>query len=267
MGGLTARARSARRPLSRRAWWLVAAAPVVLLACADDDESSADPTNEPVPASTVEEDALVPVGTTEGETRPVPTVPPSTIEGTVGSEPGVVDASPTIAPVPVDPDAPTTTVAPPTTELLSDPQPVPGSTSPAPAPPSTVEGDPDACERLAAFDIVGVITEAGGPATTGDAVGVEVCRYSAGPFVAEVHYLSVAEVRDDWFTRTGIEPVGEVSADAVGFSSYLAPGATAGEGYTIALEGGSRGVVVAVGGTGDARYVAGQVAIFARESG
>ena len=81
--------------------WPVVVAPLVLLACSDGGESASPATDTPVTAST-DGEALVPVTTEEGGTRPVPTVPPSTVEGQSGSEPGVVEASPTIAPVPVD---------------------------------------------------------------------------------------------------------------------------------------------------------------------
>ncbi|MGI9646144.1 MAG: hypothetical protein ACR2O6_12635 [Ilumatobacteraceae bacterium] len=245
---------------SRR--WPVLVAPLVLMAC-NDGGSAAD--TAPATASTVEDgEALVP--DTESGTRPVPTVPPSTIEGQTDSEPGVIEASPTIAPPPVDPNEPTSSVLPPTTELVGDPQPEPGVTVPPPPPPTTEPGDPDACGRLAAFDVIGIIVSADGPTTTAESVAEDVCRYSSGAFVAEVHFMSVSDVRDDWFTRSGIEPVGEVSGDAVGFSSFIPPGASGGDGYTIAVEGGTRGVVVAVGGTADARLVAAQVAIFAGQA-
>lgn len=241
----------------------------MLLACNDGGESASPATESAVTASTTastDGEALVPVSTEEGATRPVPTVPPSTIEGQSGAEPGVVEVSPTIAPVPVDPNEPTTSVLPPTTELVGDPQPEPGVTAPPPPPPTTTPGDPDACAQLAAFDLVGSIVSAGGPATTAEPVTDEVCRYTSGAFVTEVHFMSVAEVRDDWFARSGIEPVGEVSGDAVGFSSFIPPGSSGGDGYTIAVEGGARGVVIAVGGSDDARFVAAQVAIFAGQA-
>jgi hypothetical protein len=237
--------------------WLLVVVPLLVAACSDD---GSDPT---VAAGTATASTAT-TTTVEGQTRPVPTVPPSTIEGQVDAGDGVVDASPTIAPVPVDPNAPTTSVVAPTTDLVGDPQPNPDTTS-APPPPPPID-DPDACVRLADFDIVTVIADTGAGATSADLVTDEVCRYSAGPFVAEVHFVSVSEIRDDWFKRDGIEPVGEVASDAVGFGSFIPPGSPPAAGYTIAVEGGSRGVVVAVTGTGDARYVAGQVAIFAKQA-
>ena len=57
-----------------------------------------------------------------------------------------------------------------------------------------------------------------------------------------------------------------LGGDAVGFSSFIPPGSGGGDGYTIAVEGGTRGVVVAVGGTDDARLFAAQVAIFAGQA-
>ncbi len=247
----------ARRRTRRPAVWACLVAPLALVACSDDEPSSdADATaSAPVTASTV-----------DGGTRPVPTVPPSTIEGQVGEEGGVVDASPTIAPAPVDPDAPTTTVVPPTTELVGDPQPNPDSTSPPPPPPTTVEGGPDACEQLVPFGMEGVISDTIGVTTTAESVDAAVCRYSSGAFVVEVHFVSVAEVRDDWFTREGVEPVAEVGGEAVGLSSYLAPGSAAADGYTVAVDGGARGVIVAATGNPDARLAAAQVAIFAAQA-
>lgn len=240
--------------------WLLAAAPLLLIAACSDDGSGPTVAGGPVTASTLT------TTTIEGATRPVPTVPPSTVEGQVDAGDGVVDASPTIAPVPIDPNAPTTSVVAPTTDLVGDPQPNPDTTSAPPPPPPTAADDPDACDRLADFDIVTVIADSGGAATSPDLVADEVCRYSAGTFVAEVHFMSVAEIRDDWFAREGIEPVGEVGSDAVGFGSFIPPGSPSSAGYTVAVEGGSRGVVVAVTGTGDARYIAGQVAIFANQA-
>ncbi len=243
------------RRAARAAWLL--AVPLVLIACSGDDSGP-----------TVQEgtgDAPVTASTAAGEMRPVPTVPPSTVEGETAVE-GSVDAVPTIAPAPVDPDAPTTSVVAPTTDLVGDPQQSPATTAPAPPPPTTAVGDPDACARLEAYDVAGVIAGSAGVTATGVLVADKVCRYTAGSFVAEVHFVSIAEVRDDWYLRDGIEPVGEVGADAVGFGSFLAPGSPVGPGYTIALEGGERGVVVAVTGIGNARQVAGQVAIFAQQA-
>jgi len=239
--------------------WTLAVAPLLFIAACSGDDSGPTVAEAPVTASPAT------TTTVAGQTRPVPTVPPSTIEGQVVSDDGVVDASPTIAPVPVDPNAPTTSVVAPTTDLVGDPQPDPTETSAPPPPPPP--GEPDACERLSDFDIVGVIAETAGVATSAELVSDDVCRYTAGAFVAEVHFLSIAEVRDDWYQRSGIEPVGEVTSDAVGFGSFVPPGSAGGAGYTIALEGGSRGVVVAVTGSGDARRVAGQVAIFANQAG
>ncbi len=252
--------------VGRPSRWLAAVAPMMLLVACTGDDANPTVAEGPVDGSTVTTTTIA------GETRPVPTVPPSTLPGEVttvaGTEPGVVDASPTIAPAPVDPNAPTTSVVAPTTDLVGDPQPNPDTTgAPPPPPPPTAADDPDACERLADFDIVGVIADTASVATTGELVADEVCRYAAGAFVAEVHFVPAAEIRDDWNKRDGIEPVGEVASDAVGFGSFIPPGSPPGAGYTIALEGGSLGVIVAVTGTGDARRVAGQIAIFANQAG
>lgn len=203
------------------------------------------------------------------EPRPVPTVPPSTILGQTGTTaPGVVNASPTIVPeppAPEDPNAPDTTQAPPTTELVGDPQPSPGTTRPPPPP--TVAPPPPACDRLAVFDIVKIVSEATGTTAAADTLSDNACRYTAGPVVVEVYFVTQASIRNDWYTREGVEPVGEVSGDAVGLRSFLPVSGSSGAGYTIASVGGRQGVVVAVRGTDDGRFVAGQVAVFANQAG
>lgn len=209
--------------------------------------------------------ALVAVSSTVAlEPRPVPTVPPSTVAGQTGTTvPGVVNASPTIVPEPASPDDPASSIAPPTTELVGDPQPIPATTKPPPPP--TVVPPPPACDRLAEFDVAGAVTSATGSAASAELASDDVCRYTAGPVVVEVYFVTQAAVRDDWFRRSGVEPVGEVSGDAVGLRSYQPPpgAGAAGAGYTIAALGGRDGVVVAVRGTDDGRFVAGQAAVFA----
>ena len=261
---------------------LFAAASLLLVACSGGSDDAADPSpgtddssldsgSSPATADSSLETSgsSVAVSSTVAlESRPVPTVPPSTIQGQVGTTlPGVVNASPTIVPPPpdpVDPDAPASSQAPPSTELVGDPQPNPDTTS-APPPP-TVEPPPSACERLEAFDIVSVVTDATGSAASAASVSNTVCRYTAGSVVVEVHFVARSTVTDDWYKRSGVEPVGEVGGDAVGFSSFMAPGEASAAGYTIALAGGNQGVIVAVRGTGDGRFVAGQVAIFANQA-
>ncbi len=247
--------RTRRRP----ALLAVCLAGVVSWSACSDSASSSDGTLSTAVSSTV---ALEP--------RPVPTVPPSTIAGQTGTTaPGVVNASPTIVPeppAPADPNGPATTPAPPTTELVGDPQPIPATTKPPPPP--TVAPPPPACDRLAVFDVAGAVTSATGTAASAESVSDSTCRYTAGPVVVEVYFVTQAAVRDDWFQRTGVEPVGEVSGDAVGLRSFQPPpgSGSAGDGYTIATIGGRDGVIVAVRGTGDGRFVAGQVAVFANQA-
>lgn len=253
---------AARRP----GRWVLLAAPLVMVACSSDDGGTAERGPVSVSAATEATTSAPPV-TSELGTRPVPTLPPPTIAGQVDADDGVVDASPTIAPAPeppADPDEPATTAAPPTTELVGDPQPQPNDTTPAPPPPE--DPGPDACTRLADFDVVGVISGAIGANTAAETVSDSACRYSDGGFVTEVHFVPIGEIRDDWYLRLGIEAVGEVGGDAVGFSSYVPPGAAGGDGYTIAVEGGGQGAIVAVTGTSDARLVAGQVALMAQQA-
>ena len=245
---------------------------VLLAACAGDSESTtADSAQPTATAASADDDPFLPgeVSTTvASESRPVPTVPPPTIAGQSGATlPGVVNASPTIVPEPpppADPGSPATTQPPPTTELVGDPQPNPNTT--LPPPPPTVEAPDPTCDLLVPFDVSGIVAEAGGSATTTEPVSVSVCRFTSGSIVAEVHFVEESMVIEDWYTRSGIEPVGEVSGDAVGFGSFDPPGGSTTEGYTIALVGGRQGVIVAVRGTGDARFVAGQVAIFANQA-
>lgn len=248
---------------------LFAATSLLLVACSGGSDDAADT----VPATPVDSAPDSPVtvavsSTVALESRPVPTVPPSTIQGQVGTTvPGVVNASPTIVPPPpdpVDPDAPASSQAPPSTELVGDPQPNPDTTSPPPPP--TAEPPPSACDRLDEFGMVDVVSDATGVTASAEFVSDTVCRYTAGSVVAEVHFVARSTVTDDWYKRSGVEPVGEVGGDAVGFGSFMAPGASLDVGYTIALAGGSQGVIVAVRGTGDGRLVAGQIAIFANQA-
>ena len=105
-----------------------------------------------------------------------------------------------------------------------------------------------------------------GPTATATSLTNDSCRFTAGSAVAEVFFVSQADVRTDWFNRSGIEPVGEVGGDAVGLGSFLPPGGATSAGYTIALVGGEQGAVVAVTGTGDARLLAARIAIFADQA-
>ncbi len=78
--------------------------------------------------------------------------------------------------------------------------------------------------------------------------------------MAEVHYLSEDVIGSDWFRRDGIEPVGDVGADAVGIAVFAAPGADSEAGYTIAVVSRREGAVIAVRGTAEDRAVAVQLA-------
>jgi hypothetical protein len=86
------------------------------------------------------------------------------------------------------------------------------------------------------------------------------CRFTAGSAVAEIHYVTEDVIESDWFRRDAIEPVGDVAADAVGLSEFLAPGSDAAAGFTIALVSRREGAVIAVRGTSDDRLVAVQLA-------
>ncbi len=243
---------------------MLAGVVALLGACSGDDGAAADDTAPPTAVSS----------TVATETRRVPTVPPSTVPGQTddGTDGRVINASPTIVAADPASGAPIDPQVPPTTELLGDPQPLPDTTSPPPPP--TVEAPPAACERLRAQGVDGIVADAvtdavGGAVTVDAAAGNTadtVCRYTAGSIVVEVHFVAQAVVRDDWYRRAGVEPVGEVNGEAVGVGSFAPPGGAAGDGYTIALVGGRDGVIVAVRGTSDARRVAGQVAIFADQA-
>ncbi|WP_162142079.1 hypothetical protein [Ilumatobacter coccineus] len=248
---------------------LASVAALSMAACSGDDESSSESAPVTVTESTPSTDADdEPFTQTTGEMRPVPTVPPSTIEGQTGdSGDGVIEVAPTLVPPPppeVDPDEPATTPVPPTTELVGDPQPSPDTTQPPPPP--TVEPAPAACERLDPFGIDQIVADEGGSAATSTDVDESTCLIESGSVSAEVFFVPVDQVRNDWYLRSGIEPVGEVGEEAVGFSSYLTPDGRVDAGYTIAVAGGREGVIVAVTGTSDARLVAIDVMIFANQA-
>jgi hypothetical protein len=220
------------------------------------------------------EDSLQPTtavsSTVASETRTVPTVMPSTLPGqpqTGTIEPGVINAAPTIAPeqpASAASDASATSQAPPTTDLIGDPQPSPDTT--AAPPPSTLVPPPPACERLIGVGVDGVVADNAGSISIVDDFAVGACRFDAGFIVVEVSFVSQATIRDDWYQRAGIEPVGEVGGEAVGISSFIPLTGPVSDGCTIALVGGSEGVVVAVRSTSDARSIASQIAIFANQA-
>jgi hypothetical protein len=245
------------------------AAVLAVVAASCSGGSDGDEAAQPDPAVTDVSEAET-TSDTEPAMRDIPTIPPPTIEGQTESDGGVIVVAPTIAPAPppsVDPSEPAEPMPPPSTDLVGDPQPTPDSTNPAPpAPPEGALLPDPACDRLAPFDIEALITEQTGEATSGERVTPLFCRYASGSVVVEVHLVPVQVVRDDWYRREGIEPVGEVSGDAVGFSNFVTPSGDGGAGYTIATVGGSDGAIVAVSGTSDARLVASSVALFAQQA-
>lgn len=194
--------------------------------------------------------------TTE-EMRPVPPPP--------APSPAPSPASPP-APPPVVSSSPAASTSPtPSTALVGDPQPTPGTTGFPPPP--TVTPPSDACTRLDDVGVVQIVTDTVNAGTvTVTRVDDSICRLEAESFVVEVGFVSLAEIRDDWYRRSGIEPVGEVGGDAVGFGSFVAPSGALAEGYTIAIAGGRDGVIVAVTGAPDARSIAIDVTVFANQA-
>jgi hypothetical protein len=183
--------------------------------------------------------------------RPVPTVATTDASGAAPGPAGA--ATTTILPV-TDEEA----LAPPVTELIGDPQPDPDS--PVTLPPLPEQPVVDACVRsaeLATADTIGafVAERVDVESTSGDA-----CRFTAGDAVVEVHFVSESTVESDWFERSGIEPVGAVTGDAVGVAEFVPPGSESADGYTIALVGRRQGAIVAVRGTMDDRALAEELA-------
>lgn len=197
-------------------------------------------------------------GPTIGEMRTVPPVPSAA--PTVPSSPTSVPApgEEGAAPGAVSSDTPSDTQpVPMTTEVLGDPQPDPDSdvTLP-PLPDAPIVA---ACTRLAELRAAEQFGTASAVATT-ESLGELGCRFTSGPAVAEIHYLSEDVIESDWFRREAIEPVGEVTSDAVGVAVFATPGSDADAGYTIALVSRREGAVIAVRGTPDDRAVAVQLA-------
>jgi len=176
-----------------------------------------------------------------GEMRPVPTVLPTRSPGEE------------IVVAPVSPTGPVTT------DIVGDPRPDPDSEVELPPLPDVA--DFDACVRLGDFQVAEQFAAAdGGGEATAESLDDRGCRFTAGSGVAEIHYLSEDAISSDWFRRDGIEPVGDVAADAVGIAAFTVPGSDSGSGYTIALVSRREGAVVAVSGTPDDRSVAVQLA-------
>jgi hypothetical protein len=177
------------------------------------------------------------------EMRPVPTVPAA---GDTVAEDGAE--------------------VPPVTELVGDPQPNPDSGDPLPPLPDAPVVN--ACERLNELATADVIGTAVGSQVEVESIWDQACRFTAnaagsggGDVVVEIHYVPEAAVDSDWFRRDAIEPVGAVTADAVGIAEFAPPGSDPADGYTIALISRRQGAVVAVRGTGDDRALAEQVAM------
>jgi hypothetical protein len=175
--------------------------------------------------------------------RPVPTIPPTVAPGEE------IASGSTIAIAPTGPI---------TTEVIGDPRPDPDSEVTLPPLPDTPAID--ACTRLADVQAVDALGAALGGVATAESLGDDGCRFTSGPAVAEVHFASEDTIEADWFRREAIEPVGDVTADAVGVVGFAAPGSSDEVGYTIALVSRRQGVVVAVRGTADDRSVAAQLA-------
>lgn len=177
------------------------------------------------------------------EMRPVPTVP---VAGDTVADSGAE--------------------APPVTELVGDPQPDPDSRDTLPPLPDAPVVN--ACDRLDELATADVIGTAIGSRVEVESIWDQACRFTTdaagsggGDVVAEVHYVPEAAVESDWFRRDGIEPVGAVTADAVGIAEFAPPGSDPADGYTIALISRRQGIVVAVRGTGDDRALAEQLAM------
>jgi len=177
----------------------------------------------------------------QGEMRPVPTVPPTPAPGEE------------VAVAPVNPTGPVTT------DVVGDPRPDPDIEVELPPLPDVA--DFDACVRLGDFQVAEQFAAAaGGGEATAESLDSRGCRFTAGSGVAEIHYLSEDVITSDWFRRDGIEPVGDVAADAVGIAAFVAPDSDSGAGYTIALVSRREGAVIAVSGTPDDRSIAAQLA-------
>ena len=183
--------------------------------------------------------------------RPVPTVAVSDPSGAASGPVGA--ATTTILPV-TDEEA----LAPPVTELIGDPQPDPDS--PVTLPPLPAQPVIDACDRLNELATADTIGASVGERVVVESIADDACRFTAGDAVAEVHYVSEATVESDWFERSGIQPVGAVTGDAVGVAGFVPPGSESAGGYTIALVSRRHGAIIAVRGTADDRVLAEELA-------
>jgi hypothetical protein len=183
--------------------------------------------------------------------RPVPTVPVDDPSGAVSGPAGA--ATTTILPV-TDEEA----LAPPVTELIGDPQPDPDSE--VTLPPLPEQPMIDACDRSSDLAITDMVASSVGEQVDVESISDDACRFVAGDAVAEIHYVSESTVESDWFVRSGIQPVGAVTGDAVGLVGFVPPGSASASGYTIALVSRRQGAIVAVRGTAADRALAEELA-------
>ncbi len=198
-------------------------------------------------------------GSDDAATSNPTSVTSTTLDGTFTSDDPVTEDGPVA-----------TTVVPPSTDLIGDPQPGPSSTR---APSPTTEPDPDAppppdvCEQLEAFGVSDVVAQrAAADSASIEAVAPSVCRVSAGGIAVEVHVVPLGDVVEDWFNRSGIQPAGpSVGGEAVGLASFITPTGDSAAGYTIATVGDVDGVVVAVAAPADAKALAVDIAVFAQQ--
>lgn len=177
--------------------------------------------------------------------RPVPTVPSPTSD--VGGDAAESSADPDAALIPTE------------TDDLTDPRPDPDA--PNLLPPLPESPVVDACVRMADLAAAEAIAAAVGAPAVVESVDENICRFTAGSALVEVHFVTEATVESDWFRRERIEPVGVVSGDAVGIAEFLAPGSDPVAGYTIALLSRRQGAVIAVAGSPDDRAIAEQLAV------
>lgn len=249
---------SGHRGVSRSAITVALASMAIVSGCSGSDSSSAESAVESAVATTVSTDDLF---VDSGEMRPVPTVPASTVLGQTGvGDDGVIEVSPTLA----APQAPGgDSVPPPSTDLVGDPQPVPGAASTVAPPPLVPIAD--ACIRLSEVGVPDLIAAESGVSPTVEAIDDTSCRFEFDGRLVEVYMVPAAQIDDDWAFRRGVEPVGEVSR-SVGFSSFITPDGDGGGGYTIALAAGLEGAVVAVMGSLDARGLAIDVALTTQQA-
>lgn len=242
---------------------------LVFSACTDDGSDDVDGAAESDAAAPADDGSLFSASsTTAPPMRPVPTLTPDgepEASELVDADGDGVVSSPTLVP---DPNAPATPAdtAPPSTELVGDPQPEPAATTPTP--PVTVAPPPPACDRLAALgvddELAGVVAPVDSAEPVLDDTG---CRYRAGGVIVDVWFVPLGDLDDDWYGRPGIEPVADAGGAAVGLVGFEGHDGTTGAGYTVATTGRTEGVIVSVGDTAAARTAAGSIASLAAQAG